>query len=388
MKSKIDHSGLRTWIEVDRKAIKHNYSVFRSIISKNIKLLAVVKSNAYGHDFFQFAREMENPPDGGGADFLGVDSVVEGLALRREGIKIPILVLGYTLPEKIIEAVKNNLSITISSLEQLQTILARGVLAKISGKLKIHIKVDTGMHRQGFLMGHQKTLSYKLQAISSKLVIEGLYTHFASAKNPAFPKDTKKQIEEFEKWIKIFKDSGFSPIVHASATAGTILFPESHFDMVRIGIGLYGKWPAKEVKAYAEKKISLQPVLEWKTIISEIKFLKKGERLGYDLAETLYCDSVIGICPVGYWHGFPRALSSVGSVLVKGKRAKILGRVSMDMIVVDLTKIQGVKVGDVATLIGKDGKEEIDAVEMANLSDTSDYEILTRLNPLIKRIYK
>lgn len=374
MNMKKDRNGLRTWLEIDCRAIEKNYKIFRSLINPKTKLMAVVKSNAYGHGLIGFAKELGRL----GADWFGVDSVMEGLALRREGIKVPILVLGYTLPDKFKEAVDNDISLTISNFETLEAVQKE----KFFKPLKIHIKVDTGMHRQGFLIEDlPKVLSF-LQAN-----VEGLYTHFAAAKNPAFPEYTKKQIAEFEQWQTAFKKVGLTPICHASATAGAMIFPEANFDMVRIGIGFYGLWPAKEVESYFSGRLTLEPVLIWKTIISEIKNLPKGTKIGYDLTETLQKESRIAIFPIGYWHGYPRVLSSISFVLVGGKRARILGRVSMDMISIDITDIKKVKIGDEVVLIGKQKKEKITAGELANLSDTSHYEIVTRLNPLMKRVY-
>jgi len=374
-------NGLRTWLEIDCRAIEKNYKFFRSLINSKTKLMAVVKSNAYGHGLVDFAKELKRL----GADWFGVDSVMEGLALRREGIKSPILVLGYTLPDKFKEAAENDISITVSSFEILKSLQKN----HFSKSLKIHIKVDTGMHRQGFLLQNlPKVLSFlKIENCKLKIKLEGLYTHFAAAKNPAFPEYTKNQIAEFEKWRSAFKKAGLSPICHTSATAGAMIFPQANFDMVRIGIGLYGLWPAKEIQSYFTDRISLAPTLSWKTIISEIKDLPKGSKIGYDCTETLQKDSRVAVCPIGYWHGYPRVLSSIGFVLVNGQRARILGRVSMDMISIDVTDIKNAKIGSEVILIGKQGKEEIFAGELANLSDTSHYEIVTRLNPLMKRVY-
>jgi alanine racemase len=157
--------------------------------------------------------------------------------------------------------------------------------------------------------------------------------------------------------------------------------------MVRVGAGLYGIWPSLETKNYAENKFQLKPVLSWRTILAEVKNLSKGSYIGYDCAEVLERDSVIGICPIGYWHGYPRNLSSIGKVLIKGIKIKVLGRVSMDMLIVDLTNVKNPKIGDEITIIGCDGKEDISLEEVAILADTSSYEIVDRLNPLIERIY-
>lgn len=371
-------NGLRTWIEIDRRAIKKNYDTFRSLIPKTGKLMAVVKSNAYGHGLTDFSKEMEK----NGVDFFGVDSVVEALALRRDGIKRPILVLGFTLPEKLLDVVNHDITISVSNFEILDAI----VKADLPRPLSVHIKVDTGMHRQGFLLCDIAGVLKRLKSIGKKINVTGLFTHFSTAKNPSFPQYTKQQLGEFETWRFSFKKAGYEFISHAAATGGTLLFPESHFDMVRIGIGLYGLWPAKEIEMHLSRKIKLFPVLSWKTIISEVKELPAGSKIGYDGVETLSEMSTIAVCPIGYWHGYPRALSSVGKLLVRGKFCKVIGRVSMDMITIDVTKTKA-KVGDHVTIIGKDGEESITAYDLAFASDTSHYEIVTRINPLIKKIY-
>lgn len=371
-------NGLRTWIEVDRGAIRHNFGVFKKLI-KSTKLMAVVKSNAYGHDLVQFSREAERL----GADWLGVDSMTEARALRREGLTLPILVLGYTVTELFAEAAEHGISLTVSASETLNA------LKKIALKkpLKIHIKVDAGMHRQGFLRGDVKKVLNFFRHPASGIQLQGLYTHFSSAKNPAFPQDTKQQIAEFEEWVAAFRKAGLRPLVHASATAGALLFPDAQYDMVRIGIGLYGLWPAHETEAFLKGRITLRPALAWKAVMGEIKKLPAGSRMGYDLTETLVRNSVVGIVPVGYWHGLPRALSSVGRVQVGARECKILGRVSMDMLTIDLTEAKNPRVGDEVVLVGRDQASSVSAEGIARLTDSSWYEVVTRLNPLIKRIY-
>ncbi len=378
-----EKDGLRTWIEIDRKAIRHNFRVFKGLIPKKTRLMAVVKSNAYGHGLFDFSREMERL----GADFLGVDSIVEARALRQDGIKTPILVLGYTMPELFSEAAENAISVTVSSAEALRHI-ARG--KRFKKPLKVHIKVDTGMHRQGFLPSDIATVLSVLNAkrFTLNASAEGLYTHFASAKNPAFPHDTLAQIAEFGKWVSAFRDAGLTPIAHASASAGTLLFPESYFDMVRVGIGLYGLWPAKEVRASKGEQVTLKPALAWKSFISEIKKLPKGSRVGYDLTEVLPYDGLVATVPIGYWHGYPRALSSIGRVLVKGQLSKVIGRVSMDMLTIDVSSVRSPHVGDEVVILGQNGDSPASAEGIATLTDASWYEVVTRINPLIKRIYR
>lgn len=372
---------LRTWIEIDKNAIARNYRVFRKLIGKKTLLMSVVKSNAYGHNIHEFASEMERL----GVDWLGVDSITEALALRKVGVRIPILVLGFTLPSQYALARKEQIALTISSMDQLREVLR---LPKTKAVLRIHLKVDTGMHRQGFqLYDAHKLLERIALAPPGVFYVEGLYTHFAEAKNPRSGDTTKRQIAEFEKWRALFLEAGHDPICHASATAGALLYKQAHYDMVRIGIGCYGLWPSEEAEHFCSRTITLSPVLSWKSVVSEVKAIKKGERVGYDLTQMLTHDSVLAVIPVGYWHGIPRLLSSKGRVLIHGKGAGIVGRVSMDMIVVDVTDIPKVKMGDEVVLIGKQGKQEIKAGELASYAATTQYEIVTRLNPLIKRIY-
>lgn len=372
----MDRAGLRTWIEVDTRALRKNYRTFRTLIPKGTKLMAVVKSNAYGHSLIDFTKTF----DRFGSNWFGVDSIVEARALRREGVKKPILVLGSTLPECFVEAAGSNVSVTISNFDHLQKALKQGTRRK---PLKVHIKIDTGMHRQGFMPEDiQKILPFFTEK-NNALLLEGIYTHFAAAKNPAFPEATRKQIAKFEQVCNAVHGAGFKPMRHAAATASTLLFPETFFDMVRIGIGMYGHWPSPETKAFCEKRTPLIPALTWKTAVCEIKELPAGSRIGYDFTEILPRLTKIAILPIGYWHGYPRSLSSIGYVLVRGKRARVLGRISMDMTIIDISRIKNVRMREEVTLLGGG----VSPQEIAELAGTSDYEIITRINPLIKRIY-
>ncbi|MEA1929579.1 MAG: alanine racemase [Patescibacteria group bacterium] len=377
------NAGLRTWVEISRSALKNNYQIFRQLIGKKTKLMAVVKSNAYGHDIFQFAREMERL----GADWLAVDSIVEGTALREHGAKAPILILGHTLPERLAKASGHNLDLSISTKEGLEA-LVRAMEHVSNRGLRFHLKIDTGMCRQGLRLAELPAIIrfLKQKSVPTENLV-GIYTHFAAAKNPAFPRDTRQQSDLFRQAVGLIEKAGYSPIRHAAASSGTLLFPETHFDLVRIGISLYGLWPSAEVAAALGDHIKLQPVLTWKTVVGETKKLKRGDRIGYDFTETLEQETVAGICPIGYWHGYPRALSSIGHVLVSGRRCRILGRVSMDILIINLGPKAKDKVGEEVILIGKDGEKEVNADELAALTGTTNYEIVTRLNPLMKRIY-
>ena len=380
---------VRTWVEIDSRAAKKNVLTFRKLIGKglagkNPALWAVVKSNAYGHGLFAFSEVM----DQAGVDGFCVDSAVEGLALRKSGIKKPILVLGQTLSTRMGEAAKNDITISIANVEALQALMA---LTRGSGKNipRFHIKIDSGMHRQGFYPEELPRVIRLLHASTPaiKSGLKGIFTHFASAKDINYPAYTDMQFEVFQRAATLFEKAGFNHLMkHAAATGGTLIAPKYHLDAVRVGIGLYGLWPSRELEMQKGQEIVLHPVLSWRTAVSEVKSLKKGDYVGYDLTERVVKDMKMAVLPIGYWHGFPRALSSTGDVIIRGERARVLGRISMDMAAVGLPKGTKVKHGDVVTLIGRDGKEEIPAAELSEKSGTSHYEFLTRLNPLMERV--
>ncbi len=373
-----ERKGLRTWIELSRSAVAHNLRVFRRLLEPGCRIMAVAKSNAYGHGLYDLVPLLEEQ----GIDAVGVDSIVEAVTLRRKGVRKPILVMGYTLPSRFGDAARNGVAITVSSFESLRALAS----AEDGRKIRVHIKVDTGMHRQGFLPAQLPRVLRFLKSRPGRFAVEGIYTHFAAAKNPGGTVATRGQIAEFEAAAAAFAREGFRPVRHASATAGVLNFPEAHFDMARIGIGLTGYWPSAETRRAWEDRISLRPVLSWRTLVAETKLLPAGASLGYDLTERLSRDSKIGICPVGYWHGYPLALSGKGQVIVRGRKVRVLGRVSMDMLVIDLTDAGPAKAGDIVTLIGRDRGETIEADGAARLAGTTVYEFLTRLNPLLRKI--
>ncbi len=366
----------RTWIEISESAARHNVSKIKSIIGPKVKLWAVVKSNAYGHGLFLMPSILETSVYG-----FCVDSLIEGVKLRDMGIKAPILVLGLTLPNSFSLAKEKDIIITVSNFDVLNALI------KSKSIPDFHLKIDTGMHRQGFYADEIERVIKNLQPTTYNLQpnLKGVYTHFASAKDINYPTYTDRQLSEFLSAVQTFQEAGFNNLMlHAAATGGTLINKKYHLDAVRVGIGLYGLWPSKELEVQMSE-IGFRPILTWKTVVGEIKKLKKGDYVGYDLVERVLRNSKIAVLPIGYWHGFPRALSGIGEVLIRGRRARVLGRVSMDMIAVDVTDIV-CKFGDVATLIGGDGKEFVGATELASKMNASHYEMVTRINPLIERI--
>ncbi len=365
----------KTWIEINKTAARQNIEKIKALLQPKTKLWAVVKSNAYGHGLSVFSKiANEN-----GADGFCVDSVIEGEKLRQEGIKKPILVLGPTFKRFFPSAVKNKITITISNLESLKE------LVQSKSKPEFHLKIDTGMHRQGFYAPELSKVVRLLKTQKVRNSITGVYTHLASAKDINYPTFTDLQFKEFQKAIKLLERAGFRNLIkHAAATGGTLINPKYHLDAARIGIGLYGLWPSMEL-AIQLSKIKFKPVLSWRALVSEIKSLRTGDYVGYDLTERIQRPSKAAILPIGYWHGFPRALSGIGEVLIGGKKCRVLGRVSMDMIIVDVTGVKCER-GSRATLIGKQASFEITVYDMARKLGASHYEIITRINPLIERV--
>jgi alanine racemase len=368
--------GKRTWIEIDRRAALHNYRAFRRLTGAGPKVWAVVKSNAYGHGIFLCAKLFSSF----GVDGFCVDSLIEGLNLRKVGIKKPILVLGPTLAPRMSEATGKNIALTISTFEGLHE------LRQLRRPPAFHIKMDTGMHRQGFYPEALPDIVALVNAsprLSAKW--QGLYTHFSSANGESSGrKICEQQYRKFLELKELCEREGYAHLIfHAANTGATLLDRRYHLDAVRIGIGLYGHLPAPAFR----RAPRLRPVLSWRTVATEIKPLSIGDKIGYDLTEEVRRPSFLGILPVGYWHGIPRSLSHNGRFLIRGQWAKILGRVSMDLTAVDAT-LSKARPGDIVTIIGRDGTKQIHADELAAKSGTIIYEFLTRLNPLIERIIK
>jgi len=368
----------KTWIELDAAAFKTNVRTIRGLLGKRTRLWFVVKSNAYGHSLVHMSTLAQKS----GVDGFCVDSVIEGGRLREAGIIKPILALGPTLPHLFAPAAERSIILTISSREYLEA------LGRSEAKPDFHLKIDSGMHRQGFYPEETAKIWGRIRKHGLARQFKGAYTHFAAAKDQTYQAYTKLQFARFSAAAAALKTAGAlskGSLLHCAASGAALLDRRCHLGLVRIGIGLYGLWPSKELELQMGGRLHFKPVLSWRSIVSEIKSADKGAFVGYDMSEQLARKSKLAIVPIGYWHGFDRGLSGQGDVLINGRRARVRGRVSMDMIIVDVTGIP-CRVGDTVTLIGRDGREEIKAGELAARIDTTAYEILTRINPLIKKI--
>lgn len=375
-----------TWLEISKSAIKYNLKQFRKVIDPKIKLMAVVKSNAYGHGMIPCAKIALNSE----ADWLGVVNLDEAFELRKVKIKSPILVLSY-FPRGArggsASAIKENIDLPVYDLETAK--LLSKIASKLSKPVRVHIKVDTGTSRLGVLVKDAVDFVKKVRKLKN-LKICGIFSHYASSeeKDQTF---TNQQTERFKNLLKRLKKEGIEvPLAHTACSASTIVNPATHFDMVRIGISIYGLWPSKDIKRLAQKVrpgFDIRPALTWKTRIIQIKQLPKGTTVGYGRTYKVKRPTKLAVLPCGYYEGYWRLLSNKGEVLVKGRRAKILGRVCMNLIMVDITDIPNVKIEDEVVLIGKQGREEIKAEEIAQKTGTINYEVVSRINPSLPRIY-
>lgn len=384
-----------TWLEISKTALIHNLKEFRKIIGQKVKIMAVVKSNAYGHGLIGVAKIAEKY-----VDYFGVANLEEALELRKNGLKKPILILTYWLvptnyesitnvqiTNKIRKAIKQNIDFVLYTYPQAK------ILSKISQKIgktaKIHLKIDTGTSRIGILPEDALNFAKKCLKLPG-LELKGIFTHFAKseAKSQVFTnKQAKKLLKIKENLLKL-PNFPKNALIHAGCTASTLNNPATFFDMVRIGIGLYGLWPSPETQRKSIYKsrtqIVLKPALTWKTKIIQVKELSAGSYIGYDCTYQCRKKTRIAVLPVGYWDGYDRKLSNQGEVLIRGRRAPIRGRVCMNLIMVEVTKIPKVRVGEEVILLGN----KITAEELAEKVGTINYEIVTRINQQLPRIYK
>lgn len=364
-----------TWAEIDLKAIEYNYKQVKKLIGKNINVMAVVKANAYGHGTVEVSTVLERI----GVSYLGVATTDEAVRLRDHGIKSPVLILGSVLPEEAQIAVENDITLTLCSNELLEEIKK---LARAGHKAKVHIKVDTGMGRIG--IWHENALDFiKKVAGEDGIILEGIYTHFSSAGRDNF--FTQYQIESFEKLLSMAEKAGINiPLRHAANSIATVDVKKSHLNLVRPGLVIYGMYP----KHTFPKLIKLKPAMSLKTQIVFIKDTPPGRSISYGRTYIIQKHTKVATLPIGYADGYPRNLSNRAEVLVRGRRAPLIGKVTMDQMMIDVGNIPGVKVGDEVVLIGKQGREEIRAEKLARLADTIAYEVVCSISNRVPRVYK
>lgn len=380
------------WAEIDLKALAHNFRAVRDLarrqfangpVSSRIpvtkrhcpELLAVVKAEAYGHGMWPIVKRLDKL----GIDFFGVSDVAEGVFLRWQGIKRPILLFESTLPRSIQPVVNYNLIPTICTLDYAQKL---NRYAKSRRKrIDVHVKVDTGMGRLGVVYGEARSFIDQLMRLPN-LSVKGIYTHFPLADtNPAF---TKKQVERLSALIKgLDRTAQIIPYVHASNSVG-LGYKTNIFNLVRPGLMFYGLYPAPTLR----KLVDLKPVMSVKAKVIFIKHIKPGQGVSYGHTFVARKNMTVATIPLGYSDGYLRCFSNKSSVLIQGRRCPVVGRVTMDQIMVDVSRLKNVHIGMEAVIMGKQSKEEVSADELARLAGTINYEIVCNLGNRLPRVYK
>ncbi|XOU94895.1 MAG: alanine racemase [Candidatus Kerfeldbacteria bacterium] len=371
-----------SWLEISSQAIKHNLNQVRKVIDKKTIVMPIIKANAYGHGFFEVVSILKKLK----IKWLGVASLEEALELRRLNYKGRVLVLSFYNPNLLEDAIENKITLTVYGYG------AAKQLNKLSKKLKIktsiHFKIDTGTSRLGLSPDKAITEILNIKSLSN-LKLEGIFSHLADAENTnqIF---SRKQNLAFDYVAKELQRKGVEiPLKHLACSASTFLNKSTHKDMIRYGISLYGLWSIEEKKfrqRYINKNITLKPVLSWYTRVLQVKEIKKNSNIGYGQSYKTKKKTKIAIIPVGYYDGYDRKLSNNAQVLINGKRCSVIGRVCMNLTIIDVSKIPSIKPGDIVILIGKNKGEYISVDDLAKRIGTINYEVTTRINNNIPRL--
>ena len=369
-------SKYRTWCEVNLDTIYENFIKYRNFVGKDTKIMAVIKADAYGHGAIPCAEKLQ-----GVTDYFAVAFADEAIDLRENNITAPILILGYSPKTTAKTIVENDITATVYDVDCAKELSKE---AKKQGKTaKIHIKIDTGMSRIGFIWDSPETIK-QITEISKleNIETEGIFTHFATAdeEDCTF---TNLQFRRFMSIVNTLEKSGVKfKIKHSCNSAGAMRFPDMHLDMVRIGIGLYGCYPSE-----FNYNLDLAPAMSMKTRVVNVKTVKKGDSVSYGATFTAKEDMKVATISVGYADGYLRTLSDKASVLVNGKYAKILGRICMDLCMIDVSDVNNISVGDEVLLFGTKDDGILPVSQLASISETISYEILCGMAKRVPRIY-
>ncbi|MEE2779609.1 MAG: alanine racemase [Myxococcota bacterium] len=378
-----------SWCEISRAALGANVEIFRQRLAPGARLGMVVKANAYGHGMIPCAHALVDA----GVDWLVVNDAPEALELRRAGIEAPVYICGPVFPSQAGDVVEARAEVVAYHQELLD---ALSDAATAAGRVvPVHLKAETGNHRQGVPVSDLVQLASRAQELSG-VRLAGLATHFADIEDTTDHGFARQQLAAFQEAIDAVKGAGFEVgMVHSANSAAAILWPETHGDLVRVGIATYGLWPSTETYATALQAHAmgqggmvpeLQPVLRWRTRIAQVKEVQAGSYVGYGRTYRTTHASRIAVLPVGYHEGYDRRLSNLAHVLVDGRRAPVRGRVCMNMTMVDVTHVPGVHVGQEVTLLGQDGQERVTAEDVGAWMGSINYEVVSRIHPAVPRV--
>lgn len=388
--SPIDPSELhRSWCEIDPAALHDNISTLRALTSPDARLAPVVKSNAYGHGLLLAARVFLDA----GADWLCVDALHEAALLRNAGIQAPIFVLGHVPAHHARTVAKLEVRLVVYDAALVDALSAAAQDIK-GGLIPLHVKLETGTNRQGLRSNDAIELIQRIDRLPG-VHLEGLSTHFANIEDTTDHTFAREQLARFQRFLQTLQAQrpNSQRLLHSlSNSAALILWPEAHHDIVRPGIAAYGMWPSRETFLSAmlagRRSVTLKPALTWKTTIAQVRTVPTGEFVGYGCTFQATHPTRIAILPVGYYDGYVRALSNLAYVLIHGQRAPLRGRVCMNMMMVDVTDIPDVDIGDEVVLLGAQGEESLTASQLGEWSGTINYEVTTRIHPELPRRLK
>lgn len=381
--------GSTSYIEIEREAISSNISFIQSLCNQRTEISAVVKGNAYGHGIGKIIPILE---DLGIKHFSVYSSAEAREAFNYISPGSSLMVMGYITIEDMDWMLLNGIEFFVSNTATLDQALSR--TDNSSMPAKVHLEVETGMYRTGLSLDQLKKVVYRIKENPGMVEVLGLASHLAGAESIANYKRIKKQLLVFNRRVKFLKEMGIKGFKrHIASSAGLINYPESHFDMVRTGILIYGFWPTRETQISflhrsKQKQDNLKRAIRWQSRVFQVKTVPEGEFIGYGLNFQADRKMKTMIVPVGYCNGYSRSLSNNGHVIIKGQRSSVIGIVNMNMIICDISEIDGVKAGDPVTLIGQQGDVVISFSSFADMNNTLNYEILARLPENIERTVK
>ena len=376
---------LNVWLEVSRAAYVHNLRVFRGLVGPTVELAAVVKSNAYGHGAVHIAALAADH----GADSFCVHALDEALRLRAAGFSQDVLIMGPVPPSRLEQVVEHDFRVVLFNRES--AVRLAELTTAADRDVRVHLKIETGTYRQGV---DEDELAGLIEFLAQhpRLVVEGVYTHFANIEDTTRHDYAESQLDRFQHAMRRLAKAGIEPPKrHAACSAATLVFPRTHYDMVRLGISQYGLWSSKETYLsyrldHPERETVLEPVLSWKTRITQLKTVPSGCFVGYGGTYQTTRATRIAVLPIGYADGYDRRLSNQAYVLIRGQRAPVRGRVCMNLTLVDVTDIPAVELADEVVLLGQQDDQQITADHLADLVGTINYEIVTRINWELPRI--
>ena len=369
----------RTWAEIDLDALKNNIRNIKSHVGENVKVMAVVKADAYGHGAVPVSKVLAD----NGADALAVAFIDEAEQIRNAGLSCPILLLGYTAEEDIKRAIELDITPTIFHMQSAERISEEA--KKLGKTVKIHIKVDTGMNRIGFACDEISVCEIEKISKLDNIVVEGIFTHFSCADEEC-PDYTHRQAEKFTGFVKSIEEKGVNiPIKHACNSAGIVAFPEYHFDMVRSGIITYGMSPSNHIDI---SLLGLKPALTFKSTISRVQEIGPGEKISYGGTFVSDKNMKIATIPIGYADGYLRALSDKAYMLAGGEPAKVVGRICMDQCIIDVTNVNNIKVEDEVVVAGGQPDSIVSFDRLAAIAGTINYELFCLIGKRVPRIYQ